>query len=212
MAVFNVSVPFAGEAVSVFKSVTDLFSYGDFGNEKVKQISDDTTSFSFPVTFGVFRLLLDGECVVADRDFDSHVSLMSVTSRDRGGKGKMDARIRIFLDETIDSSSVMCECDVTTKGMLSRVDLPIEEIMSAKIHTALSKVIEESGNAVSVDGFLEANRALGIDVTPDLVLVESDEVDANNKPIWVIILQFPATLISYPISLVRNLCREIFPA
>ncbi len=208
MTSFKVSIPFAGEAVSVFKSVTDLFSYGDFGNEKVTIVSDDTTSFTFPVTFGVFRLLLDGNCIVADRDFDSHVSLMSVTSRDRGGKGKMDARIRLFLDETIDSSNVICECDVTTKGMLARVSLPIEDVMSTKIETALKKVIEESGNAVRIDGLASAVMSMDSEVSPIVIAAEPIESDA--KPFWVVVLQFPATMLSYPITVIRSMCREIF--
>ncbi len=222
---FSVRIPFAGEAVSVFKTVSDLFSYSDPDSTKITRLSDDTVALSLPLTVGVFRLLLDGQCEIVDRDFDNQVSLMVVTAKDRGGKGKLDARVRLSLEESKffgpsnGSCLVLCECDVTMKGMLTRVPFPLADVMSSKIEAVLAKIINESEKAIVIDGFEDADQlveTLPEHIDPSILasLLEGGKLDptANavseqpaRKPLWIIILQFPANVLLWPLSLLRNL-------
>jgi hypothetical protein len=48
---FSVRIPFAGEAVSVFKTVSDLFSYSDPDSTKITRLSDDTVALSLLLDF-----------------------------------------------------------------------------------------------------------------------------------------------------------------
>ena len=64
---FSISLPLISEAASAFKTVSDVFSIIEKDNEKINQISDDVAQFSIPITFGSFRLLLDGEFEVIDQ-------------------------------------------------------------------------------------------------------------------------------------------------
>ncbi len=225
MTSFSVRIPFAGEAVSVFKTVSDLFSYTDPDSDKIIRLSDDTVAFALPMKTGIFRLLLDGECEIVDRDFDNQVSLMSVTAKDRGGKGKMDARVRLSLEESEffgpsnGKCSVLCECDVTMKGMLTRVPLPLADIMSGKIEAVLAKIINDSQKAIAIDGFEDADQlveTLPEHIDPAILasLLEGGKLDTTDnaalehparKPLWIIILQFPANLVLFPFNLVRRL-------
>lgn len=231
MTSFSVRVPFAGEAVSVFKTVSDLFTYGDFAPEKITRINDDTTSFSYPVTLGVFRLLLDGQCVLVDRDYDNQVSLMTMTSRDRGGKGKLDGTIRLSLNDTASQHFVECDCDVTAKGMLARVELPIESVLSSKIENVLTRIISDSQKTIHIDDFVVSpdmdNIAYDVFSTGDSVqapqvdalssLVQSGTIrisesmsEQTHKPVWVLVLQFPARVVLAPLMLLRHFLMPLF--
>lgn len=218
---FSIRVPFTGESISVFKTVSDLFSYVDFGSEKFNRISDDSTSFSFPITLGAFRLLLDGECDILDRDLENHVSLISVKSKDRGGKGKLDAQVRLSLEDLVDASAIICECGVTAKGMLARVTLPIQEVMSEKIERVINSIIEESQKSIVIDdlaneeiGFSDLSTLIepmvvseGVDKSLVSAMVESGNLrsESRSRPTWLVLLQFPANLVSFPFVLLKRI-------
>lgn len=217
MTSFDVRVPFKGEPTAVYKTVSDFFSYVDFETGKFTRVSDDLLSFSFPVTLGAFRLLLDGECNIIDRDLENHVSLVSINSKDRGGKGKLDARVRIYLEESFETSSVVCECEVTSKGMLARVALPIEDVLSLKISNALNAVIAEAQSSILIDDFadetavelknVENITAVEVDKSMLESIVQSGNLRSVNysNPLWLQVLQFPAKLVTFPFELLKRL-------
>lgn len=189
MTSFRVKVPFTGDAISVFKTVSDTFNYHDFQSVNLTQVDDDTTSFLSTVTLGMFRLSLAGQCITADRDFDSQIALFKISSKDRTGKGKIEANVKLFIQE-MQNQSVVCECDILTKGMLTRVNLPIENVFSSKISAVLTHIIEKEN--VSLDTI--ANE-------PE----PHSQVSSIKKPYWVIVLQFPTKLISVPTNWIRHL-------
>ena len=149
---FSISLPLISEAASAFKTVSDVFSIIEKDNEKINQISDDVAQFSIPITFGSFRLLLDGEFEVIDRDLDNHVALYTLTSKDRGGKGRLDGKFRLSLEEKDLKSSLECRVEMMAKGMIARVDLPIEEVLSLRIENLISRLLENS-QTITIDDF-----------------------------------------------------------
>lgn len=212
MTSFSIRIPFVGEAPAVFKTVSDVFSYFDFSGEKLTQTSDDTASFSMPITFGVFRLLLDGTIQIADRDLENHVSLLTLTSRDRGGKGKLDSQIRITLDWAEQAQAILCNCEVSSKGMISRVNLPIEDVVRPQIENLISKAIKEcEANYVApefIDEALIRSEDQEVEVLIPIHELDKDE-ETLGQPLWVVLLKLPSMIISYPIQLIR---RIFFPS
>lgn len=217
MASFTVQVPFVGEALSTYKTASDIFSSKLFNAERITRISDDTASFTYSVGLGVFRLLLDGECEIADHDFDNKVSLISIRSKDRGGKGRLDAMLRLSVEEN--SQQVSCECDVTTKGMLARVELPIEKVFSSRISNVMVSLVEDADSLIIIDDLAENGQSLSSPETaPEVVdLVDEHTLNAlieggnlryqeSSRPVWVAILRFPVDLVMAPIKLIRTMC------
>lgn len=214
MTSFSVSVPFSGEALSVYKSLSDVFSSSFFSPEKITRQFDDSATFSYPVTLGVFRVLLDGECQIADQDFEDRVSLMKISAKDRGGKGRVEALVRLNVG-TNDEAMINCECDVTSKGMLARVPIDFSDVFSDKIHALITHCLEENDNVVVISDFeprVETSPEIAtaavdlIDVETLSALFESGNLRGSEpkKRVWVAILSFPVTVISWPIKAIRS--------
>lgn len=198
---FTIKVPLAGEAISAFKTVSDVFSLLEDRNEKIKQISDEIVQFSMPITLGSFRLLLDGEFEVIDIDLDTHVGLYKLDSKDRGGKGRFDSTFRLWLEESNLNPSLNCEVTPNLKGMIARVELPVERVVSERIERLITTVLENT-SVISIDDYELEN------IEP-ISLVENGFVESNPKitsrktPVWVLILQLPVRLITYPFRFFR---------
>ena len=205
---FSISLPLANEAASAFKTVSDVFSIIEKDNEKINQISDDIAQFSIPITFGSFRLLLDGEFELIDRDLENFVALYTLTSKDRGGKGRLDGKFRLSLDKTRLVNNLDCRVEITSKGMIARVDLPIEEVLSLRIKNLISKLLENS-QTILIDDF--SKEELDSVSPSDKFLVESMvqsktlRSDSPKLPLWVRVLRWPAKLIAFPFRFFRSL-------
>jgi hypothetical protein len=82
----------------------------------------------------------------------------------------------------------MCECDVTTKGMLARSEgseLPLEKVFTQRISAKIETLMSEQ---------------------EQIAAVISEVLDEKtSRPVWVLILQLPAKILSYPINLLRSL-------
>lgn|GEM_PF-2911141 len=216
---FSISLPLASEAASAFKTVSDVFSIIEKDCEKINQISDDVAQFSVPITFGSFRLLLDGQFEVVDRDLDNFVALYTLTSKDRGGKGRLDGKFRLFLLQDELKSSLECEVELVPKGMIARVDLPMREVLSLRIENLIYRLLENN-QAIVIDDFKVNSNPQGIAI-PEALDDESSKVDkflvesmvqsnalrptSSRQPLWVAILRFPAKLVSFPFNYLRSL-------
>lgn len=221
MTAFSVRTPFEGDAESIFKTVSDFYSYIDFGSEKFTRVTDDVTSFSIPISLGVFRLLLDGECTIIDRDLENNVSLISIESKDRGGKGKMNSHIRLYLEESAESSNVVCECDIKPLGLLNRVCLPAEKVFSEKISSALKLIIEDTQKSIVIDEFSDEIRPTNsivesqtVDVVDKslvnaLIQGKSSGITTAKKPYWLVVIQMPAKLVMFPFDLLKRLVLKV---
>ncbi len=224
MTSFTVNVPFEGQALSVYKALTDMFSHEIFSGEKVTQVSDDTITFSNNLTLGVFRLLLDGKCVTADQDFENRVTLMKLESKDRGGKGKLDANIRLSVLDLSPRCEIICECEVLVKGMLARVELPIEKVLSSNIDTLMNKILKENQSIIVIDDLRDFD-VVEKEVQPEVVdLVDKDTLSAlfesgnirtsesrlaeETRPLWVKILKFPIDCILWPVNFIRDIFKS----
>lgn len=210
-----VKVPFAGEALSVFKSTCDYITHGDFAPDSFEKVSDEEVKFSESLTVGVFRLLLDGNCVFVDKDFDNLATLMTVSSKDRGGKGRIDAKVKFFVSDAGDE--LICESQLSAKGMLARVELPFKDVFEQKIEKILTQAISESSDTIVIDDFADV-RSIPMILHDDEVVENIDEQvlskivesgnlrgETNKKPVWVYILQLPANLLLLPFNLLRRL-------
>lgn len=190
MKSLSVKVPFAGEAVSVFKSACDFVIHSESAEQKLTKVTDEDYKFSESITLGVFRLLLDGNLTLVDKDLENLVSLMTLTSKDRGGKGKLDAKFKLFIAE--DSDEIVCEAEVEAKGMLARVELPIEIVLSEKLTELMQLAVASAEETVVTE----------VEIRD---LIQEDQVEEASKPLWVFILQLPAALLSLPLNLFRKL-------
>jgi len=139
---------------------------------------------------------------------------MTLTSKDRGGKGKLDAKIRLYIEE----NELACDAEVTPKGMLTRVELPIEKVFSDKIVNILELAMTDSSSHVVIDDYaqepiklasVESESVEDLDIEALSKLVSSSALrkdDSSNKPIWVVLLQLPINILTWPINLLRKLC------
>ncbi len=218
---FSISIPIAHEAALAFKTTSDVFSAVEKDNQKINQIADGQAQFSIPITLGAFRLLLDGEFNVVDVDFTNFVALYTMTSKDRGGKGRLDGKFRLSLNEVGSNTFIECVAQMTPRGMIARVDLPIDQVLGARIEELIYKQIEDSQSKLAVVGEPQINTVAKEDtnffagktvpVDLELLLGEDDLEDKDSgsedpkRPLWVNVLCFPVKLIAYPFNIVRSL-------
>ncbi|MFN8015208.1 MAG: hypothetical protein U0R17_01205 [Acidimicrobiia bacterium] len=197
MASFNISIPFKGEALSTFKLISDFYSYSFNNNEKCNLVEDEKVSFSLPLTFGVFRLLLDGNCEIIDRDFDSCVGLYKFSSKDRGGKGKLDSNIKLFMDHNSTGENLaVFEFNPQTKGLLSRVDLQIKKTLTEKFKPLIEELLA-TNSATIVEPQISHI---------DLIKLEKDETNLKTgRPLWVIVMQLPANMVISSFNFIKSL-------
>lgn len=222
METFELKIPYSGEQISTFKTISDLGSLVDAKANSFNLVSDDEMNFFKSLTIGFFRLSLNGICMLVDRDFENLVTIFNVTSKDKGGKGKLDSTIRVSLKDENDKN-IYCECEINRAGFIKRVDVDLEKIFSPiltqAINNALENVIAPVDSKTFVYEPLVSPSEVGMESTVKELDIEalSSLVSSGNlrdssvdrAPLWVQILQLPANILLYPIVAIRKFLLDI---
>lgn len=223
METFELKIPYTGEQISTFKTLSDLGSLVDSKSNSFNLVSDDEMNFFKSLTLGFFRLSLNGTCQLIDRDFENLVTIFNITSKDKGGKGKLDSVIRISLKDEHDKN-IYCECEINRAGFIKRVDVDLEKIFSPILTKAINSALENVIAPVDSKNFVyeplvspcevgmetSAVKELDIEALSSLVTSGNIRDSAGDKaPLWLQILQLPAHLLFYPIVAIRKFLLDI---
>ena len=137
---FELKIPYTGEQISTFKTISDMGSLVDSNSETFNLISDEEMNFFKVVTLGFYRLNMNGTCLLIDKDFDNLITIFNITSNDKRGKGKLDSTIRISLKGE-DDKYIYCDCELTRKGFIKRLDVDLEKIFSPILSETIEKTL-----------------------------------------------------------------------
>ena len=220
---FELKIPYTGEQISTFKTISDMGSLVDSNSETFNLISDEEMNFFKVVTLGFYRLNLNGTCLLIDKDFDNLITIFNITSNDKRGKGKLDSTIRISLKGE-DDKYIYCDCELTRKGFIKRLDVDLEKIFSPILSETIEKALQNYVEPLSSKNFIyeplvspsevgmDSNTVESLDVESLTSLVSSGnirEAQAFSIPLWVKILQLPANIILSPIRITRKFLFDI---
>lgn len=223
METFELKIPYTGEQISTFKTISDLGSLVDAKENSFNLVSDDEMNFFKSLTLGFFRLSLNGTCLLVDRDFENLVTIFNVTSKDKGGKGKLDSTIRISLKDENDKN-IYCECEINRAGFIKRVDVDLEKIFSPLLTKAINNALENVIEPLDTKNFvyeplvspsevgMEAATVKELDIEALSSLVSSGNLRDSSEdraPLWLQILQLPANMLLYPIVAIRKFLLDI---
>ena len=222
MDMFELKIPYNGEQVAVFKTISDMGNLVDSNSKVYNLVSDDEMNFFKMVSFGFLRLNLNGICQLVDKDFENLITIFNIKSTDKSGKGKFNSTIRISLKGE-DDKNIYCDCEVTRKGFINRLDVDLEKIFSPMLHDVIDKALESYKDEPTVTNFIyeplvsPSEVGLGNSAVESLdsqnlsSLVNSGNIrEAQDVlvPLWLKILQFPANVVLYPIRFIRNFLFE----
>lgn len=175
------------------------------------------------MTLGFYRLNMNGTCLLIDKDFDNLITIFNITSNDKRGKGKLDSTIRISLKGE-DDKYIYCDCELTRKGFIKRLDVDLEKIFSPILSETIEKALQNYVEPLSSKNFIyeplvspsevgmDSNTVESLDVESLTSLVSSGnirEAQAFSIPLWVKILQLPANIILSPIRITRKFLFDI---
>mgnify|MGYP000850315394 CR=1 FL=1 len=220
---FELKIPYTGEQISTFKTISDMGSLVDSNSETFNLISDEEMNFFKVVTLGFYRLNMNGTCLLIDKDFDNLITIFNITSNDKRGKGKLDSTIRISL-KGADDKYIYCDCELTRKGFIKRLDVDLEKIFSPILSETIEKALQNYVEPLSSKNFIyeplvspsevgmDSNTVESLDVESLTSLVSSGnirEAQAFSIPLWVKILQLPANIILSPIRITRKFLFDI---
>ncbi|MBP9115123.1 MAG: hypothetical protein KBF89_02130 [Acidimicrobiia bacterium] len=220
---FELKIPYTGEQISTFKTISDMGSLVDSNSETFNLISDEEMNFFKVVTLGFYRLNMNGTCLLIDKDFDNLITIFNITSNDKRGKGKLDSTIRISLKGE-DDKYIYCDCELTRKGFIKRLDVDLEKIFSPILSETIEKALQNYVEPLSSKNFIyeplvspsevgmDSNTVESLDVESLTSLVSSGnirEAQAFSIPLWVKILQLPANIILSPIRITRKFLFDI---
>ena len=107
---FELKIPYNGEQVAVFKTISDMGNLVDSNSKVYNLVSDDEMNFFKMVSFGFLRLNLNGTCQLVDKDFENLITIFNIKSTDKSGKGKFNSTIRISLKGE-DDKNIYCDCE-----------------------------------------------------------------------------------------------------
>ena len=220
---FELKIPYTGEQISTFKTISDMGSLVDSNSETFNLISDEEMNFFKVVTLGFYRVNMNGTCLLIDKDFDNLITIFNITSNDKRGKGKLDSTIRISLKGE-DDKYIYCDCELTRKGFIKRLDVDLEKIFSPILSETIEKALQNYVEPLSSKNFIyeplvspsevgmDSNTVESLDVESLTSLVSSGnirEAQAFSIPLWVKILQLPANIILSPIRITRKFLFDI---
>ncbi len=220
---FELKIPYTGEQISTFKTISDMGSLVDSKSETFNLIFDEEMNFFKVVTLGFYRLNMNGTCLLIDKDFDNLITIFNITSNDKRGKGKLDSTIRISLKGE-DDKYIYCDCELTRKGFIKRLDVDLEKIFSPILSETIEKALQNYVEPLSSKNFIyeplvspsevgmDSNTVESLDVESLTSLVSSGnirEAQAFSIPLWVKILQLPANIILSPIRITRKFLFDI---
>jgi hypothetical protein len=223
---FELAIPYSGEQIATYKTISDMGSLVDSTSNTFNLISDDEINFFKVVTLGFFRLNLNGTCLLVDKDYENLVTIFNITSNDKGGKGKIDSTIRLSLKGENDKT-IYCDCELTRKGFIKRLDVDLEKIFSPMLFGAIEKALQSYVEPTTSKNFIYEPLVSPSEVGMDITKVESIDAQALSSlissgklregqetqevmlPFWLKILQLPATIILYPIIWLRKFLFDI---